>query len=77
MSKLLSCQLCTGTWVGFAMAAVIPNQFQFTEWYWVDSILHGLLYRGFAHPLTILTNVATSAKRALDAGTLRIIQSKK
>lgn len=45
LSYLVTCHLCAGTWVGFALAAVAGGPFGG----WAAIVLNGLLYKAIGH----------------------------
>lgn len=52
--ELLTCHLCTGVWVGFALAIVAGGPFP--EWWGV--IVNGLLYKAVGHLILQLSMLA-------------------
>ena len=49
VAYLVQCHLCTGTWVGFVLALVVPGPFEFF-------VLDGLLYKAVGHLTLTVAN---------------------
>ncbi len=56
---LAHCQLCTGVWVGWALALVVPG-----PWHWV---ITGLVYKAIGHLTLELTAAVKSFGQAQEA----------
>jgi hypothetical protein len=65
LAYLLGCHLCTGTWVGFALVAIVPGV-PFRLDYWPLSLtVNGLVIAGGGRVLLELTSLARSKNEQL------------
>lgn len=62
MAYLCRCQLCMGTWVGFAEALIISHQ-PFHGWYAI--IASGLVFKAFGHAFLVIHKLGEAATKWL------------
>lgn len=67
LGYVLGCHLCSGTWVGFALAVAVPGVPFHLRWWWASVVLNGLVIKGIGHALLEILSLARNTNALLSA----------
>lgn len=66
LGYVLGCHLCSGTWVGFALAVAVPNTPFHLRWWLPTVVLNGLVIKGIGHALLEVFSLARNLNAMLE-----------